>query len=158
MSRVLRAPWPGRVVGLLVAWLVIGGILAWVGSDPSWLGVLGAVTALAGFAWLVIDVGDLAATGWTTEHPVSSDRPTLDGRLGTLRRLADAAGETPSDGSSTRPAAAEVQSILRRATDLRARATGADVPEDLADYLAARPAPLISSTQLDRLLTRIEAL
>lgn len=159
MRPPLAPPWPRRIAVLALGWILTAVVLTWVGSDPSWIGVLAAAGALAGLVWFLVDVGpEHAASGWTIERDKSSERSSLDGRLGMLRRLAEAAGQPQSDGERTRPAAAEVQDILRRAAELRIRSTGAALPTDLTDYLRADPAPLVSSARLDQLLTQIEDL
>lgn len=152
--------WLGRVGVLLAIWLAVCGLLVWLGSDPSWVGLLAAASAVAGFAWLISDVSPtLALTTWVTDHRETSRQPALDGRLAVLRRLVEMAAQPPRDGLQTRPSAVEMQNLLRAATKQRLSARpDAELPHDLAEYLQTSPAPLVTPDHLDRLLTRIEAL
>ncbi|WP_156822581.1 hypothetical protein [Demetria terragena] len=124
--------------------------------------MVAATTAVAAAAWFSSDIAahDVASGSWPLAQPAPTERPSLDGRLAVLRRMADSAAEPPPDDAPTRPAATELQAILRRAAEhrLNRRSDGAPLPPDLASYLTATPAPRVPIDQLDRLLTRIEEL
>lgn len=145
----------------LTAVVVTLVVLSWLEADPSLIGVSAAVLAATALAWFAADVADVvAATGWSSRNSASREGPTLDGRLAILRRTVESAAEPPRQGETARPAAIELQAVLRRATEHRlgGHLDDAELPEDLARYLSAEPAPHIQPTQLDRLLTRIEDL
>lgn len=158
-----KALWRRRVISLLATWVTLTALLAWLYTDPSWPGVLASLTVLFALAWLLTDLGDdeIAQPDWHGWHPAAT-RPRAEWQVTGTRRLVEMAGQHPKDGSPSRPAAAEVQDLLRRAVAQRAGAESwrepSSLPGDLAAYLRADPAPIVPPDRLHTLLTRIEDL
>ncbi len=158
-----RMQWRNRVLTLLVTWVALTALLAWLYTSPSWPGVLLSLTVLFALVWLLGDLGDdeIARPDWRGWHPAPT-RTRTEWQLTGTRRLVELAGQQPTDGAPSRPAAAQVQNLLRRAVAQRAGPESwqepSSLPDDLAAYLRAEPAPIVPPDRLHTLLTRIEDL
>lgn len=168
--------WIQRVVGVVVAAVVLNVVLRWMDAAPDPAGVAVLTLAAACLWWLVADLGvHLQPTEWTAHAVQSPRRSAADGRLGVLHRAVHDTLDPPHrSGATAASAPAMVQSVLRDATAGRLRhsdSTAADetsvdvvrrlLPErdpELAAYLLSEPAPRPEPRTLDQLISRIEAL
>lgn len=170
-----RSRWIKRITAVLVTWLLVTGLSEWLYMNPSWPGMLALILAVFSVAWLITDYNaDIDAVVWTTHDGVLTRRPSVDGRMGYLRRIVTQSYEQSTPGSVKAGGAAELQEILQAVTAGRLRAQHPTAPDEsaidvirrlaahadtqLTTYLLSAPPPDLEAQQLNDLLTRIEDL
>ena len=161
-------PWKRRIVGLLVAWVVIAGVTVAFGTAPNVPVLLAVLVALAALLWHVLDH---AEAHHLTVWPLVDGEITGPGR-GNDFRVTNLAGRLAAANLSKEGREAlvhdlhvQLQVLVRERLYARhglvaeeePRWAEAVTPPDLWQLLVGLPPPdLYRPDRLDPLLTRIE--
>lgn len=162
-----RRQWVRRVVVTLLVWAAVYWLARWFYLRPDAFGLL-AVAVLGAALWSAIaDQRAWAIPEWSLDAVGRPARTTSDNRLSRVRHLVQEATGNDStrrhgqaDTLSTRRT---LQRTLRDLAEERAHRNGDPAPlverdHLLADYLYRDPPPSLSTTDLSRIIDRIEAL